>query len=95
MIVEANKWLEKHLLFFDLMQEKDALRWFHVRNLEPLSGCHMTTCFYWLLLPWMADIFIFMGSFVWIVEYELEKPIGSMILPTLHVLVSGEKMGKP
>ena len=95
MTVAANKWLGKHLLFFVLMQEKDAPRWFHWWDYGPLSGCHMTACFYCILLPFTADNFIFMGSIVWRVTEVLEMPIGSVILPTLHVAYSGVNNGQP
>ena len=89
MIVEEKKWLEKNLLLFGLMQEKDALCWFHERNYDPLSGCHVTACFQ-LFCPYIADVSMFMGSFVWRVGQEMEVPIGGIIL---HV--SRETMGKP
>ena len=95
MIVAAKKWLEKHLFLFDLMQAKDALRWFLVRDLDPLSGCHMTTCFYRFFLPCIVDISIFMGSFVWSIGNELKKPIGSMILPTFHDACFSFSNGQP
>ena len=85
MIVEEKKWLGDHLFLLVLIQERDALRWFHVWNYDPLSHCHMATCFHWFLLPCFADIIMFMGSFVWRGLDELEIPIGSVILPTLLV----------
>ena len=85
MIVAANKWLGEHLLLLVLMQARSALRWFHVWNYDPLSGCHMKNCFHWFLLPCIDDIFMILGSFVWRVGYDLEIPIGSVILPTIHV----------
>ena len=92
MIVVANKWLEKNLLLFDLMQA--ALHWFHVWNYDPLSGCHMAACSHLFLLPCIADISMFMGGFVWRVGYEMEMPIGSMILPTTHVVCFRRKNGQ-
>ena len=86
MIVVGKKWLGEHLLLLVLMQARDALCQFHVWNYDPLSGCHMTACFHWFLLPCIADILMFMGSFIWRVLYELEMPIGSMIIPPLHVV---------
>ena len=86
MTVAANKWLVKHLLFLILMQAKDALRWFHERDHDSLSGCYLETCSHCTLLPYIADMFMLMGSFIWRVQEVVEMPIGSMILPTLHVL---------
>ena len=95
MIVAANKWLEKHLFLFDLMQARDALHWFLVWDLDTLSDCHVTTCFYWFLLPCIADFSFDMGSFVWKVGHELKMPIGSMILPTLHYSCFRGSNGQP
>ena len=94
MIVAERKWLGKHLLVFVLRQARDSLCWFHVWNLDPLSSCHMITFSNWFLLPCIANIFIFTGSFVWRVEYELEMPIWSMILPNLHVVFFRRNNGK-
>ena len=55
-------------------------------NYDPPPGFHMETCFHWFLLPYIANILMFMGSFVWRVRQYLEVPIGSIILPTLHVV---------
>ena len=63
MTVAANKWLVKHLLFLILKQAKDALRWFHEWNYDSLSGCHLETCSHCTLLPHIADMFMFSGSF--------------------------------
>ena len=71
MIAAANKWLVKHLLILILMQAKGALHWFHERDHDSLSGCHLATSFYCIMLPCVADVFLFKGSFVW-----REKPIG-------------------
>ena len=37
MTVAENKWLVKNFLFHILMQEKDALRWFHGWDYDSLS----------------------------------------------------------
>ena len=66
--------------------------WFLVWDLDPLSSCHMTTCFYWVLLPCIVDV---MGSFVWRVEYDLKMPIGGMILLTLHDVCFQRSNGQP
>ena len=71
------------IVLFDV--GKGTLHLFHGRNLDPLSGCHMTTCFYGFFLLCMADIFMFMGIFDWRVGLRLKMPVGSMILHTIHV----------
>ena len=71
MTMAANKWLVKHLLILILMQAKGALRWFHERDHDSLSGCKLATSFYCILLPCISDVFFLEGSFVW-----REKPIG-------------------
>ena len=95
MNMEENKWLVKHLLFLILMQVKDALRWLHGWKYDSLFGCHLATCFHCTLLPYIADMLMFRGSFGWRVGLRLNMPIGSMILPTLHVVNLGGTMGKP
>ena len=62
MIVATNKWLEGHLLFFVLRQAGDALRWFHMWDYDPPPDCHMKTCFYLFLLPYIDDVLILMGE---------------------------------
>ena len=86
MTVVANKWLVTHLLFFVLRQAWNALRWFLMWNYDSLFGCHLVAYFHSTFLPYIADMFILMGSFVWRVEFEMDMPIGSMILPILHVV---------
>ena len=54
----------------------------------------METCFYWVLLPYIADVPMFMGSFVWRVGQDLEVPIWSMILPNLNVVCFRRKNGQ-
>ena len=61
MTMAENKWLVKHLLILILMQAKGALRWFHERDQDSLFGCQLTTCFYCIFLPCIADVFLFKG----------------------------------
>ena len=63
-------------------------------NYDPPLGCHMETCFYFLLLPYIDDALIFMRSFVGRMAQDLEVPIGSMILPTLYVACFQRNNGK-
>ena len=63
MIVAANQWFVKHLLFLILMQARDALCWFHEWNYDSLSGCHLTTCSHCIFLPYIFDMIMLMGSF--------------------------------
>ena len=86
MIVATYKWLEEHFLSFDLIQARDALCWFLVWDLDPLSGCHLATCSYCTMFPCIADMFIFMGRFIWRVGLRLRIPIGIMIILTIHVV---------
>ena len=72
-----------------------ALRRFHKWNYDPLSDCHMTTHSYFFLLPCVDEFSFYMWSLVWKVGYELEIPIGSMILPTFHVACFRRNNGQP
>ena len=86
MFVAAKNWLVKHLLSSVLRQAWNALRWFLIWNYDSLSGCHVAACFHGILLPYVADVCILMGGFVWIVGLDMKMPIGNMILPFSHVV---------
>ena len=89
MNVAVNKWLQRHLLLSILRQANDALCWFHVWNyISP-------PCSHKFMLPCLAGGTLFRGSIVLKEENKLKMPIGSMILPTLHVYVSGGAMASP
>ena len=95
MHVVENKWLQRHLLHHILGQANDYLCRFHEWNNDPLSGCHVTTCFYWFMLPCFADFSLYMGRFVWKVGHEWKIPIGSMILPFFHEVCFRRNNGQP
>ena len=80
MIVAEKKWLKIHLLPSILRQANDALRWFHAWNYisPPFS--------YKFMLPYVAGGMLFIGSTVLEEGNKLKIPIGSVILPTLHVV---------
>ena len=63
-------------------------------NYDPPPGCHMATCFYLFLLPYIDDVLVLMGSFVGRMAQELEVPIGSMILHTSYVACFRRNNGK-
>ena len=47
------------------------------------------------MLPYFASGTLFKGSTIWKVGYELDMPIGSMILPTLHDVYFRGNNGQP
>ena len=63
-------------------------------NYEPPPGFHISTCFHWFLLPYIDNVFMSMGSFAGRVAQELGVPIGSVILPTIHVSCFKRSNGK-
>ena len=46
------------------------------------------------MLPYIADVSMYMGSFFWRVGYVMEMPIGSMILSTIHAVCFRRSNGK-
>ena len=70
------------------------------------AGSMRGTMIHFLVVTWKLVFIVFcfhvlliilssVGSFVWRVEYELEMPIGSMILPTLHDACFRGSNGQP
>ena len=74
------------MFLVDLMQARDALCRFLMRNYDSLFGFQLAACFHCLLLPHVADFCMIMGSTVGRFLEVLEVPSGSMILPTIHVV---------
>ena len=86
---DSKQVASKTLVALYIEAGNDALNWFHAWDqISP-------PCSHKFMLPHVVDGTLFGGSIILKEENKLKIPIGSMILPTLHVVCFRRSNGQP